>query len=132
MTTDDQQSDRRAVILVCDDEEIVLNSTAALLESEGYSVIRANSARHALDATASHTESIALLLTDVTMPGMNGLELAERLKQQHPAMKVIFTSGYTEDVLETHTIDGERIEFLQKPALGNALSTCVRKVLDKA
>ena len=117
-------------ILVCDDEEVVLDSVAFLLESRGYKIICANGGRQALEAAASHAGTIPLLITDVIMPKMNGWELAEKLAKEHPDTKVIFMSGYAEDVFEAGAIKGEHVAFLQKPAEGDELLQRIREVLD--
>ncbi|MBC8871024.1 MAG: PAS domain S-box protein [Planctomycetes bacterium] len=119
-------------ILVCDDDEVVLDSAAFLLKARGYSVVRALGANEALQAVASHDGTIELLLTDVTMPDMNGWELAQKLTAQRPDMKVIFMSGYAEDVLRAGAAGGEHIEFLQKPPASDTLFRRIREVLDDA
>lgn len=117
-------------ILVCDDDEIVLDSAVFLLEARGYSVIRAGSGREALEVAASHAGRIDLVLTDVTMPEMNGWELVQQLTAERPDVKVIFMSGYAEDVVEAGATAGEHIEFVQKPPEGDALFRRIREVLD--
>ena len=117
-------------ILVVDDDEVVLDSAGFLLETRGYSIVRANGGREALEAAASHNGPIELLLTDVTMPEMNGWELAQKLAEQRPDTKVIFMSGYAEDVLRAGAAEGKHIEFLQKPPEGDTLFRRIREVLD--
>ena len=117
-------------ILVCDDDEVVLDSAAFLLEARGYSVIRAGGGREALEAAASHAGTIELLLTDVTMPEMNGWELAKEFTRQRPDVKVIFMSGYAADVMKAGATDGEHIEFIEKPPKDDMLFRCIRAVLD--
>ncbi len=117
-------------ILVCDDDGVVLNSSAFMLESRGYSVIRARSGRQALEAAASHAGSIELLLTDVTMSEMNGWQLAKELTGQRLDMKVIFTSGHAADVIKVGAAEGEHIEFIEKPPMGDTLFRRIREVLD--
>jgi len=117
-------------ILVVDDDEVVLDSAAFLLETQGYSVIQALGGREALEAAESHDGQIELLLTDVTMPEMNGWELAQKLAEQRSDMKVIFMSGYAEDVLRAGAAKGERIEFLEKPPKTDTLFRRIREVLD--
>lgn len=119
-------------ILVVDDDEVVLDSAALLLEAGGYSVVPALGAAAALQVAASYDGAIELLLTDVTMPGMNGWELARKLTAQRPDMKVIFMSGYAEDVLRAGAPEGEHIEFLQKPSDSNTLFRRIRELLDQA
>ncbi|MBM4087935.1 MAG: response regulator [Planctomycetes bacterium] len=133
----DRRADRGSTsgsetILVCDDDEIVLVSTSCLLESAGYTVMRALSPREALQAAAEHAGTISLLLTDVTMPEMNGRELADALQRQRPDLKVIFTSGHAGDVLQAGGTEGRRAAFLKKPSPCDVLFRLVREVLDAA
>ncbi|MBL7039804.1 MAG: PAS domain S-box protein, partial [Pirellulaceae bacterium] len=117
-------------ILVVDDDEVVLDSGVFLLEMRGYNVIRALGAPEAIEAATAHDGPIDLLLTDVTMPEMNGWELSKKLIAQRSNMKVIFMSGYAEDVLKAGAAEGERIEFLEKPPEGDSLFRRIREVLD--
>lgn len=118
-------------LLVCDDDEMVLRSTACMLETEGYSVVRALSGKEALEASASHDGTIELLLTDVVMPEMNGWELAEKLAEQRPGMKVIFMSGYSEGILRLGApTNNQRIEVLRKPLDGDTMCQRIRETLD--
>jgi len=118
-------------ILICDDEEAVLRSISFLLENEGYDVIPAWGAREALDRASSDSRHIALLLTDVIMPDMNGPELAKKLLETHSGMKVLYMSGYPSDILDVGGSDSEPVEFLQKPPMGDTLFRRVREVLDR-
>ncbi|UCE60219.1 MAG: PAS domain S-box protein [Phycisphaerales bacterium] len=119
-------------ILVCDDEELVLGSISYLLESQGYTVIRAPNARQALEAASSYDGTVSLLLTDVVMPEMNGRELAEGLTKRFPELKIIYMSGYADDILEAGSPPGEQLEFLQKPITSETLFQRVREVLDSS
>jgi two-component system cell cycle sensor histidine kinase/response regulator CckA len=81
-------------ILLVDDEPDVRDLVREILERKGYHILEARDAEEALRAAAAHPDRIHLLLTDVVMPGMNGRELAARLGQQRPAMKVLYMSGF--------------------------------------
>jgi len=118
-------------ILICDDEEIVLNSIASLLETLGYTVIRANGPRAAIEAAAAHEGRISLLLTDVTMPQMDGIELAREFTKLYPDIRVVLTSGYTEDVPRARTGKNEPFDFIQKPALFGMMAHKIRDALDR-
>ncbi len=115
-------------ILICDDDELALTSLCALLRAFDYDVIPAANAHEAIQAAARYPGKIALLLTDISMPEMDGVELAETLTSIHPDLKVLYTSGYGEDVLQT--LDG-RERFIQKPVPGDVLTRRIRDALDK-
>jgi DNA-binding response OmpR family regulator len=85
-----------------------------------------------LNVAQKRQDTIHLLLTDVTMPGMSGRELAHSLKQARPGMKVLYVSGYTHDLVTQQGILETGSELLQKPFSMNALLTRVRLILDDA
>jgi CheY-like chemotaxis protein len=80
-------------ILVVDDEPAICSLVKTLLEREGYAVLIAGDAETATHIYEEHSAEVALLLTDVKMPGMNGLELADRILRRKPQMRVLFMSG---------------------------------------
>jgi two-component system cell cycle sensor histidine kinase/response regulator CckA len=121
----------RETILIVEDEEAILNMTADILSNQGYTVLTALTPGKAFKLAAENSEKIALLLTDVIMPEMNGHKLADKLKLICPNMKIIFMSGYTADIIEQQGVLEENVKFLQKPFLNNVLSEAIRKVLDE-
>lgn len=118
-------------ILVVDDEKEVAEFAARLLREGGYKVMTAYGAKEADMLTArldgSHPH---LLITDVIMPEMNGFDLAKRLAERFPALKVIYTSGYTHDFL-AQTAGHQDIVYIQKPYMPQGLLVKVREVLDR-
>ncbi len=102
-------------ILVVEDEDIVRDLARRVLESYGYRVVTAASGDEALEAFAEHGPAIALLLTDVVMPRMNGRELAERIRRVRPDLPVIYMSGYTDDIMAQHGVIGEDTPLVHKP-----------------
>ena len=121
-------------ILLVEDDQAVRLTTRRVLESKGYKVREANSAREALELWQSHAGEIALLLTDIIMPEqMTGRELAERLRGQRPELKAIFMSGYSAEVLGGNTdfIRRTNSGFLQKPFSSRVLLETVRRCLDE-
>ncbi len=118
-----------AVVLVVEDEASVLRLVRRVLESEGMVVLSAQGAEEALLLSSQHGGVIDLLLTDVVMPGLNGLELAQRVMAERPQMHVLFMSGYADNaVVQRDVIDAGR-PFLQKPFAPDRLLARVRAVL---
>ena len=78
----------------------------------------------------SYTGRIDLLVTDVIMPGINGKALSEILRKKRPEMKVVLTSGYTEDIIKQQSVNEDGIGFIGKPYSANSLLRKVREVLD--
>lgn len=118
-------------IMVCDDAEVVLNSLSELLKSAGYRVLSAGSGHQALELSAAHNGPIHLLLTDVIMPELRGPEVAKKLRQRHPELKVIYMSGYPSDLLDADENGSADFEFVQKPPDVESLFRRVRDLLDK-
>lgn len=102
---------------------------AQVLEEAGYQVQQAASGEAALELVATVAEPIALLLTDVVMTGINGRVLAERLRVLYPKLCVVYTSGYTEDVVLRAGVTAEGVAFLQKPFTPQSLLERVRQSL---
>jgi PAS domain S-box-containing protein len=119
-------------ILLAEDEEAVCSLVRGVLESRGYDVLKTKGANEALEIGERHKEHIHLLLTDVVMPQMSGMELAEHLAPLHPETKVLYMSGYTDNaVVHLGLLDPGTI-FLQKPFTPDALARKVREVLEGA
>ena len=119
-------------ILLVEDDDAVRKLVRELLEQQGYRVIAAEHAAHALGLVEDLDREIDLLITDVVMPGMSGPDLAESLVQRFPRMKVLFISGYTDSLVVRHgLLDAEHV-MLQKPFDGTLLAAKVRELLDQA
>jgi len=117
-------------VLLVDDDEIVRATVASMLESLGYEVLTASSGVEALSILENGT-AIALLFTDVVMPGpISGRKLAERAVEINPAIKILFTSGYTENSIVHNSRLDTGVEFLSKPFDRERLAIKVRRVLD--
>jgi CheY-like chemotaxis protein len=117
-------------VLLVEDEEILRKLAAEILRSSGYQVIEAASGEEALDVWGRASSSIHLLVSDMIMPGMNGRALAERLRESSPALKVLYISGYTENILDLHGPLSGTTSFLQKPFQPRVLTKRVRELLD--
>jgi CheY-like chemotaxis protein len=118
-------------ILVVEDEGAVRELVCNLLSQYGYHILQAESGAKALELWREKGEKIDLLLTDLIMPDrVNGRELAERLLQDDPGLKVLFTSGYSADVVGKDFAVGQEFTFLQKPYQPQKLAVAVRQCLD--
>jgi two-component system cell cycle sensor histidine kinase/response regulator CckA len=102
-----------------------------VLKSCGYVVLSSADAEAALELAGRHSSSIHLLVTDVVLPGMNGRELARRLKAIRPAMQVLFMSGYNQDVIAEHGILEPGTAYLAKPYTPGELAAKARELLSK-
>ncbi len=119
-------------VLLAEDEPGVLEVASKLLSEQGYRVLRASNGVEALGVAWIHApEKIDLLLTDVVMPQMNGKDLADQLEAIHPGTRVLYTSGYTDEVIGHHGVLEEGTRFLQKPFSQPTLARKVREVLDE-
>jgi PAS domain S-box-containing protein len=116
-------------ILVVEDEEMVRLLVAELLESFGYEVRSASGPGEALALPEEELRSFDVLMTDIVMPEMTGRELAEKLVAVHPALRVLFTSGYPEDVAIRTEIGEARAHFIDKPYRSAELAAIVQKML---
>jgi two-component system, cell cycle sensor histidine kinase and response regulator CckA len=118
-------------ILLVEDEEGVRQLSSEVLVSHGYSVLCALSGADALQAAATHWGPIHLLITDIVMQGMTGRELAERLTALRPETRVLFISGYADDVLMNRGVTDSAASFLAKPFNAQVLAAKVRDILNR-
>jgi CheY-like chemotaxis protein len=117
-------------VLVVEDEAPLRSLAVQFLREQGYAVLEAEAAEQALERAGQHPGPIHLLLTDVVMPGMNGIELAQRIAEARPETKVILMSGYIDDLASLENAPANGAGFLQKPFALSDLATKARKVLD--
>jgi CheY-like chemotaxis protein len=118
-------------ILVVEDDEEVRKITGRILRMQGYRVLEASNGGDVFSVCDQHEGPFHLMITDVVMPEMKGPELAKRLSSSYPEMKVIYMSGYVEDVLSRQGILEKGMEYIQKPFTVNELARKAREVLDK-
>ncbi|MDA8430623.1 MAG: PAS domain S-box protein [Geobacteraceae bacterium] len=121
-------SDFKTILLV-EDNQMVREMALDLLESNGFKVLEADSPSMALEIERSYSGAIDLLVTDVIMPGMNGMELFERLQERRPGLPVLYISGYTSDVVIHNGTLEEEVSFLKKPFTAEQLVEMVRRTM---
>jgi PAS domain S-box-containing protein len=117
-------------ILLVEDEPSILKITRMMLERKGYSVLSADTPALAMEKAKNHAGPIALLMTDVVMPEMNGRDLAGQISRLYPDIRVLFMSGYTADVIAHQGILDDKVAFIQKPFSMAEMTEKVREVLD--
>jgi CheY-like chemotaxis protein len=116
-------------VLLVEDQDEVRRLATKVLKAKGYRVLEAADGAAALALIQRHPGPIDLLLTDVVMPGMNGRELAEYLKKRLPVVKVLYTSGYTHDVIAHRGVLDRDMAYIAKPYTPDRLAAKVREVL---
>ena len=118
------------VILLVEDTEQVRKVAARILSRLGYTVIEATNGQDALERFAVLTQKVDLLITDLVMPVLGGKDLAQRIRAQHPGLRVLFMSGYSQaDLSGPSAVDAEA-HVLQKPFAPDTLGRKVRQILD--
>jgi CheY-like chemotaxis protein len=118
-------------ILLVEDEKPVRELVARVLERYGYKIFQAETGAEAFEVWRSYRKDIKLVLTDLVMPNnMNGRELAEKMWAEAPGLKVIFTSGYSADIVGKDFKLEPELNFLQKPYQPQALALTIRRCLD--
>jgi CheY-like chemotaxis protein len=126
------EPDGMGTVLVVEDEDAVRRLATRILAQGGYSIVEAGSGQEALQLVEGCAAGVDLLLTDVVMPGMSGPDLATALTLRFPQMKVLYSSGYTDDAVFRHGILASEVAFLQKPYTPASLRERVRQVMGRA
>jgi DNA-binding NtrC family response regulator len=119
------------MLLVVEDEPSVRQLTKILLEKAGYRVLIAANAQEAGELFQRHGDSIALLITDVVMPGPSGPALLRHLSEQRHGLKVLYMSGYADDAVPSQGALDPGAVFLQKPFTADRLVRKVREALER-
>jgi PAS domain S-box-containing protein len=118
-------------ILIAEDNEEVRNFTRHVLERNGYTVIASVDGEDAVAKFEKNKDAVNLLLLDVIMPKKNGREVSEIAKKMRPDIKILFTSGYTADIIHEKGVFDKGLDFISKPATPMELLTKVRETLNK-
>jgi len=116
-------------VLLVEDQHQVRELAKVVLATHGYRLLEASNGGEALLISERHAGPIHLMLTDVVMPGMTGKELADRLRPLRSNMRVLFMSGYSDDVITTRVVLGEGIDYIAKPFTPEELVGKVRELL---
>jgi CheY-like chemotaxis protein len=116
--------------LLVEDEDLVRQVTRRILEGNGYTVLGAKDGHEALEILEQCQNPVHLVLTDMVMPGLTGMDLAARLASQCPEIKVLFMSGYAEHTIMDRDPTAQGLAYLQKPFTAHALTQKVRELLD--
>jgi DNA-binding NtrC family response regulator len=117
-------------VLLVEDEEMVREPTRRMLVRNGYVVLTADNALDALEIVSSHSGPIDLLLTDVVMPGRSGKDLASDVVARRPATKLLFMSGYSENVIVHDGVLDAGVNLIEKPFSADDLLHWMRSILD--
>jgi two-component system, cell cycle sensor histidine kinase and response regulator CckA len=120
----------KETILLVEDEELVRRAVRAILRRGGYEILEAAGGKAALELLGRHEGRVDLLITDVVMPELSGRELALRVAELRPNIKVLYMSGYTDDTIVRHGVLEANMAFIQKPATPDALLRKIREVLE--
>lgn len=118
-------------ILLVEDEPMILEMTTVMLQRLGYTILPAATPGLALRLASEHVGEIQMIMTDVIMPEMNGIDLARKLSSLYPNIKFLFMSGYTANVIAPHGVLEEGMNFIHKPFSKKELSTKIRNVFER-
>jgi signal transduction histidine kinase/CheY-like chemotaxis protein len=118
-------------VLIVEDEEALRNLAVRILRSAGYQVLTARTGSEALQVIGQQNGSVQIVFTDVVMPEMGGRELATHIAESYPDIKVLFSSGYTDDAVLRHGVVDNASRFIGKPYTRAALTHAIRELLDQ-
>ena len=120
---------RSGTVLLVEDSDVVRDLVANMLEGGGLTVLQASGGEEAMALARRGDAPIDLLLTDIVMPGMSGVELADRLERERPGMRILFMTGYAEEIVVNEGILGKHRECIGKPFTQEQITTKVRNIL---
>jgi len=120
---------RSGTVLLVEDSDVVRDVVATMLEAGGLTVLQASGGEEALALARRGDPPIDLLLTDIVMPVMSGVELADRLERERPGVRILFMTGYAEEVVVNEGILGKHRECIGKPFTREQITKRVRKLL---
>ncbi len=121
---------KQQTVLLVEDQPDILDMCKRMLEQQGFMVIPAEKPQEAIRIAEKNIDRIDLLLTDIVMPDMNGCELSDKLLLTHPNLKTLFMSGYTADIIASHGVVEDGVNFIQKPFTSKKLIKSVDELLN--
>jgi two-component system, cell cycle sensor histidine kinase and response regulator CckA len=127
----DHATDIPRTILIVEDEAALLELVRQYLQRRNYRVLTAKDGREGVEVFRQHAKKIQLVISDLAMPGMNGLECMERILAVEPRVRFLFMSGFPEQIVERHRATFERCEFLPKPFRLDQLLDKVGRLLSR-
>jgi len=127
---DESPKSGHETVLIVEDSPLVLDFSVNVLEEAGYRVLEADSGEEGSKTAASYKGEIDLLITDVVLPGINGKALAEKIQKQRPGIKVLYTSGYTENFIVQQDLAKKGVSFIGKPYSAHSFLKKIREILD--
>ena len=125
----DSVKTRYGTVLLAEDDRSVRELVRTMLSKQGHVVLCASDGEQAIEMAAQHTGTIDLLLTDVVLPGLNGREVAERIRATRPEVRVLYMSGYTDDAILRRGVLTQRSSLIQKPFSADELTNRVSELL---
>jgi two-component system, cell cycle sensor histidine kinase and response regulator CckA len=124
--------DSKETILLVEDEDSLRHLASRTLQSQGYNILEACDGLAALKLCQRHLPLIDIVVTDVVMPNLSGVDLVQKLKTIRPHLKVLYMSGYTDSTVVRHGVEETEINYLQKPFTPDLLRRKVRELLDRS
>jgi len=124
-----EKDGRTGTILLVEDSDVVRDVIARMLKNGGLTVLQASGGEEALALARRGDTAIDLLLTDIVMPEMSGVELADRMEKERPGMRILFMTGYAEEVVVNEGILGKHRECIGKPFTQEQITKRVREIL---
>jgi signal transduction histidine kinase len=116
-------------LLLVEDEDEIRELATLMLEGKGYHVLAASNAEDAIVLAKKHTDTIHALITDVVMPRINGVQLAEMVVEMIPNLRILFVSGHCRESVSPETLSANKADYLQKPYRSDSLIAAVQQVL---
>jgi two-component system, cell cycle sensor histidine kinase and response regulator CckA len=129
-TSEPRRTVRSGTVLLVEDEHAVRTAVRRMLERTGYQVLEAEDAAAGIRIAADRAGTIDIVVTDLMMPGMSGSEFASKLAEIHPGLRVVLTSGYTDDAVLRRGLLGAAHAFLQKPFTSEQLSNVIGDLIE--